>query len=531
MIIANLRLISLATLAALLAAATACTESPTALRQGVAAYSRVGSLGQGRHFNSEKYRDTGAKPAVGQSGSAALAAEALQDNGGGITLTVTSYRATDLSTAAGDMSRIQVKAFTASGRLLFTRSYSGALVGNTFSVSYAGLPAGVTFQVQANVGGTDRNRTDVVTVTLRAGRRPDLAVTAIAAAATVIVNTPVIISATIAELNGSHGARGDCLLFVDGVGVDRSTGIFVDAGDVVSCVFTHTFSTPGNKRVEVRIAHVTPADADPTNNAARTHISVVQPDPANPGARFTYSADIRDVVFQQADSFSTTWTFPSGALFLQQTSAFSSSGTEQSALVNGTISTQLAFPIARIDVAQTSGGKLLHAARYDNVQPDPNSSVGADCVAREEPGTGVSFFICSQALGFTTITYMRNAGTVTFESSEFSKVWNGQSFDENTFVDNGTTSTGPLLPWGSTFTFNVTVTDGAAGSTVYSAAAAVPLGPVSTSDIEPTVCASGTASVPPDVLNTFTCVFSLFTESGRVGTLSGTGTTIMPPTP
>lgn len=531
MITTDRRILSLATLAALLAAATACTESPTAPRQGSAAYSRVGSLGQGRHFNSEKYRDSGAKPAIGRSGSAALAAEALQDNGGGITLQVTSHRAADLSTLAGDMSRIQVKAFTTSGRLLFTRSYPGALVGNTFSVSYTGLPPGVTFQVQANVRAIDGNRTDVVTVNPRAGRRPDLAVTAIAAPATAIVNTPVIISATIAELNGSHGARGDCQLYVDGALVDRANGIWVDAGDVVSCVFTHIFSTPGNRRVEVRLSHVTPADADPSNNVAVTHIAVVAPDPTNPGATFSFFADIRDVVFESADTISTTWTFPSGALFLQQTSAFSSSGREQSALFNGTISTRLTFPIARIDVAQTSGGQLLHSARYDQVAPDPNSSVGADCAVREELGTGVSFFICSHALGFTTITYLRSAGTVTFESSEFSKVWNGQSFDEFTFTDNFSTSSGLLLPWGSTFTFNVTVTDGTIGSTVYSAATTVPLGPVSTSIIEPKTCASGTASVPPDVLNTLTCFSSLFTETGTVGTVSGSGTTVLPPTP
>ncbi|MBI1723175.1 MAG: hypothetical protein HYR48_04630 [Gemmatimonadetes bacterium] len=531
MITTDRRILGLATLAALLVAATACTESPTALRQGAAAYSRVGSLGQGRHFNSEKYRDSGAKPAIGRSGAAALAAEALQDEGGGITLQVTSHRAADLSTLAGDMSRIQVKAFAASGRLLFTRNYPGALVGNTLSVSYAGLPPGVTFQVQANVGGLDRNRTDVVTVNPRAGRRPDLAVTAIAAAATAIVNTPVIISATIAELNGFHGARADCGLFVDGARVDRADGIWVDAGDAVSCVFTYTFATTGDERVEVRIAHVTPADADPSNNVAMTHISVLAPDPTNPGPTFSFFADIRDVVFESADTFSTTWTFPSGALFLEQSSAFSSSGTDQSALFNGTISAQLSFPIARIDVAQTSGGQLLHSARYDQVAPDPNSSVGADCAVREELGTGVSFFICSQSLGFTTITYLRSAGTVTFESMEFSKVWNGESFDEFTFTDNGSTSTGLLLPWGSTFTFNVTITDGTIGSTVYSAATTVPLGPVSTSIIEPKTCASGTASVPPDVLNTFTCLSSLFSETGTVGTVSGSGTTVFPPTP
>ena len=69
-----------------------------------------------------------------------------------------------------------------------------------------------------------------------------------------------------AELSGSHGATGDCVLYVDRVIVDRAPGIFVDAGDVVSCAFTYTFPTPGRHTVQVRLANVTPADANTANN-------------------------------------------------------------------------------------------------------------------------------------------------------------------------------------------------------------------------------------------------------------------------
>lgn len=518
--------IKLVSLAALCVAA-ACTEAPTSGVPSVApSFGRHGALGL--HRASERYRDRGAHPWIGRSGSAAIDVEALRRDNGTVDLTVNSHRATDLAAAAGAMSRVQVKVLTAAGRPLFTRNYNSALIGGTFRASYDGLPPGAQLEVQAHVYGIDGRRTDVVIVNAHPARRPDLAVSAIAAPATAIVNAPVIVSANIAELNGDHGARTDCGLFVNGALVDRANGIWVDAGDVVSCVFTTTFTTTGDKLVEVRISHTAPADADPANNAASTRITVVAPNPSNPGPTFRYFADIRDVVFQQADTFATTWTFPSGALFLEQSSASASSGTEQSALFSGTISARVSFPLTRIDLAQTSGGQLLHVARYDNVQPDSTSSAGADCAAKSEPGTGVSFFICAQNLGFTTITYLRNAGTVTFQSTEFSKVWNGESYDETMFTDNGTDAFGQLLPWGSTFTFNVTVTD---GTTVYAAAATVPLVSTTNSVIEPRECASGTASVPPDVLTTSTCFSSLFIETGRLGTVSGTGNTVLPTVP
>ncbi len=518
-----MRLVSLAALCI----AAACTEAPTSGVPSVApSFARRGA--RGLHRASERYHDRGAHAWTGRSGSAAIDVEALRDDDGGVDVTVNSHRATDPSAVAGAMSKVQVKALTSAGRLLFTRNYNSALIGGTFHASYDGMPAGSRFEVQANVYGIDGRRTDVVTVNAHAARRPDLAVTAIAAPATAIVNTPVIISATIAELNGDHGARADCGLFVNGALVDRANGIWVDAGDVVSCVFTTTFTTTGDKQVEVRISHAAPADANPANNAAGTRIAVVIPNPSDPGPAFNYFADIRDVVFEHADTFATTWTFPSGAIFLDQSSAMDSSGTEQSALFNGAISTRLTFPITRIDLAQTSGGQLLHTAHYDNVQPDSTSSSGADCAARSEEGTGVSFFICAQSLGFTTLTYLRSAGTVTFQSTGFSKVWNGTSFDETTWTDNGTGSFGALLPWGGTFSFNVTVTD---GTTLYSAAVTVPLVSTTTSDVEPKTCAAGTASVPPDVLTTSTCFSSLFTETGRFGTVSGTGTTVMPTVP
>jgi hypothetical protein len=160
-----------------------------------------------------------------------------------------------------------VKSYDGNGDSLFTLNYNG-LDAPSVTLSYDGLALGQALEVQTNVRNVDRNRTDVVTVTNVVRRPPDLTVQSILAPAWAIVGTYVRITATVAELNHDTGARTTCALFVNDVAVDRAEGIWVDAGDTVSCAFTHVFDGQGLHAIRVTAADVNPGDWNPDNNSA-----------------------------------------------------------------------------------------------------------------------------------------------------------------------------------------------------------------------------------------------------------------------
>jgi len=498
----------------------ACSDGPTSPQlhpQLGSAGSRSGGAGTP---NVQKYRDSGIKPATGRSGAAAITAIAAANLTGQTLLEVRSFRNGDLTAPLGSIVKLQVKAFAPSGQLLFTTTYNN-LAANPFTASYTGLVPGVTFQVQANVRGIDGRRTDVVTaVGVPLVRAPDVAVTGVTAPVSALAGMPTVVSATVAELNGDLGARADCVLYVDGAEADRAGGIWVDAGDVVSCAFTTTFTTVGNRALDVRAETVSPADYNRSNNAASASVQVIAPSTSPTAPAVSYSASASDLVFTVRDSFMTRWTFvPSGQLFQLIESDRDESGRMQEAAFNATIGTAVGFPLTRVELAQASGGRLLHSARYDDLAADPGSGSGASCVVRGL-GTGVEFYMCAHRIGFTALTYLRHAGTVTYLSFDYTSFWNGATYDEDTYVDNGSITVGTVVPFGPTYTFDVKVTD---GSTLYALGAEVPLGPVATSDIEPEQCDTFRATIPPSTYDAYTCVSFSYIAAGVGGAASGAG--------
>ena len=103
-------------------------------------------------------------------------------------------------------------------------------------------------------------------VTTSVQKRPDLVAQRIVTPSRVPVNIPVQMIGIIAEVNGQIGARADCVLYADDVEIDRSSAIWVDSGDSVSCAFSPTFSTPGVVDLKVKAESVTPGDWDSANN-------------------------------------------------------------------------------------------------------------------------------------------------------------------------------------------------------------------------------------------------------------------------
>jgi hypothetical protein len=366
--------------------------------------------------------------------------------------------------------------------------------------------------------GIDGRRTDVVTVVpIFAHRAPDLAVTHVNARARTPVGAPTVVTASVAELNGDLGARGDCVLLVDGVEADRARDIWVDAGDLVSCAFTTTFAGAGARELAVRVQAVTPADFDPANNEATTTVTALQ---ATGATAVSFVGDVRDVTFAIRDTFTTRWTnAATGQLLFESRSETNTSGREQAAMFSVLIGAEVSFPLSRVELAQTSGGRALHAATWTDVPADGISSAGATCIARGV-GTGLEFYLCSHVLGFTEITYLRQAGTVTYHSTDYTKTWDGAAYAEDTYVFNVLVATGVAVPWGGSYTFDVRLTDGAVQ---YVASAQVPVAPVAEEIVEPLACFSFPVAVPPDTYLVASCASSYFGSTGVAGTLAGSG--------
>lgn len=236
--------------------------------------------------NAVKYRDQGQNPVSASSRTGMLTARALVGRDGSTSLELTTAPTfeSDATPTAG-MKQVTVTRM-ADGDALWEQRYN--LDGATYaSYAYPDLIRGSQLAVRTHVHGNAAvpgAENEIVSLTVTAYLRPDLAVGAVQVPARVTVGAPTSITATVSERNGDVGARADCLLYVDGEPADRSRGIWVDAGDAVSCRFVQHFMSPGARHLEVRVANVAPADYDVANNSATRDVDVVWPN------AFTYSA-------------------------------------------------------------------------------------------------------------------------------------------------------------------------------------------------------------------------------------------------
>ena len=262
----SLRL-SAQTVLALAAFAAAGTAEPAAAQSG-----------RPQFFpNSRKYSDAGAKVASGRSGSASLEARALLAKDG-TALLEASTGSLEAGTAPGQIRKVQVRLLSNAGAQLGVDNYNGLSGNGYWSKSYPELGRNSKVEIQANVGGIDGNRNDVVTATTLVKRSPDVTVRAVTAPASVLAGSRVTIVGTIAELNGDVGARATCVLAVDGRAADQASGIWVDAGQSVSCAFETDLGAVGVHQVQVYATGVSPADWDASNNSVTTSIEVLSPE-------------------------------------------------------------------------------------------------------------------------------------------------------------------------------------------------------------------------------------------------------------
>jgi len=511
----------IAAAAAITLAGSACRQEPLVTSAvdspqlaGISAHSNAGRW----RFNSDKYRDSGSRPLSARSGSAVLTAEVFLNADGTASLEATSHRATDLAAPAGSIERVHVKVVATGGRAL--RAINQARAGNTITVPLGVIPAGALVEVTGLVRGIDGRRTDVVTVEgLRPTLRPDLAVTGIVAPQNAVAGTPTVIGAVVAELAGQRGARLDCRLFVDDVLADEAKNIWVDAGDAVSCAFTAVLAA-GAARLRVEAAAVRPGDGDPGNNSAAQTLTVVAPAPGAASASFY--GDVLSGSYSTADTFETIWTAADGSVFLEQRNSSSSSGTIQAVNLAGFVDISLSFPVTRLELAENADGRLANSLVLSDIQPTMVLP-GATCYANDG-GNGVALYLCSYEGGFTSITFVRNAGTVTYQSSEYSRIWNGAAYEENTYVYNETSGTAPLA-LASHYALNVKIWS---SGSLYAFDAAAALAPFSESAVEPRQCSTTMVSVPPAMYRASQCYSSSWSFGGVAGPMTGQGIVATP---
>jgi hypothetical protein len=450
-------------------ALAACADQPVALRTP----SGVPGANQGSRpplvSNAVKYRDAGAKPAVSRSGAASLTVSALLDRAGVTHLDVTSGTAANPGSGAGTLDQVQVKFIPGDSVEPTVQNFHQLGTGH-FTYEFAGFTRGVPVQVRAAISGIEPNRTDVVTVSDQVRLAPDPAVTSLDMPYYAPYNTAVTIMATIRELNGDVGARADCVLYVQGVAVDRAPGIWVDAGGTVSCAFRHTFAAAGGHDVAVALENVSPADYDTGNNRLQRWIGI------EPPATFYGGVSAEDLSYDNSVHDSVVYNYPDGSRFETSTRT-SQAGRAQRFYLTAGLQKRLTYPIDRIRLRYASGGVTFSDTTLLNASPDPSTPSG--CVTVEYTSyTAGRLELCVQAWEFTTATWTRSAGDVVYHSVGYSA-----SFDPSGAVTYGPVynvvheqlaEPRPLEPWGSVVDVQMVVED---DGVTYDNIAHVPLSP------------------------------------------------------
>lgn len=458
---------SLAAALGCLLAAGACTDGPS----GPDARSAAPALSAGAQpqlvSNAVRYRDTGAQPATGRSGSASLSVQAVIDGAGVTHIEVVSGTVAEPGTGAGTLGNVQLKVFVSDSADDALVTHFRQVGSGRFNYQVMGPVRGTALQVQAGVGGIDGARTDMVTVRDTVVRAPDLRVTGFGPS-NVHAGSPVIIAAFINEQNGDVGARADCVLYVDGAVADRANGIWVNAYDGVSCMFTQTFATPGQHQVEIRLENVSPVDYNPSNNQETKTVTVVD------ASSFSFQASAYDRSGTSYSYVRRRWTEPDGSTAEDLREDDNTYG-DQYASLYAWRPVGLALPVqARLE--QSSGGTTFHAATLTGLGAAHTG--GQYCERTWFPAVGAYFYLCTSgtgADGYSTFQYERVSGYVSYHSLNYSGRWDPAGTPTYVYSDRFDYASGaPKPPYGSEYAWLVELTD--ASGQVYPTNPVAPLG-------------------------------------------------------
>ena len=480
----------------------------------------------------------------GEGGQAALTVTAVYGADGNTEITVTSYDARDtlFTTPTGCLNSLDLTAYAGSGGdrwqgdryegdrghhrdhwfsggdhgdKRWTRHYDRLKVGSTFTVRVSGLQPGMRLDVDATVGCIVGRRTDDVEAQVTIVRRTDPAVTALVAAAQAPVNLPVLLTATIKELNGQQGATGTCYLTVGSTVTDSLPGVAVAAGDSTACSFAPTFATTGTRQFTVTYGHVVPRDDNPNNNAASASVRVVTPSSGGGGTTpptgtlqpFVVNANVYDdTAIVYGDVWAMSQRLASNPAVLYDTTNFTTSttGNVQYANFDGVVYEAVPFPLAALTVSQVTGTTTYHSQSWTNVAASGTASANAQCA---DLSSGViTLVVCAYApdatfpYGRTTVSYVRSDSNVSQVQSAYYVNFTGPtptacdptSTDTNQPCYTRATAPVPALAhYQSTYTFNVVLET---PTRRYSANISVPLGNAYLDQSVPYACTPNTVT-------------------------------------
>ncbi len=445
---------------------------PYATRQStsaiLAAFFAIGSsalaaAAPARVPNKQPYRVTATATATGRTGSATMSARALIDRNHHAAVEIV---AGDFETRpVGTLAKVQLKTFDGNGNLIFTSNYSGLSAGS-FAVPIDRMDRGQTLAVQGHIRGVDNSRTDVVSVTTVGRLRPDLAVLGVNTPASARVGFPVHISATVAELNQDTGARASCVLFVDDAEADRAEGVWVDAGDTVSCAFIHVFSESGAHQVRVDIKRVEPGDWNAGNNSNRRSVTILSDEESFDGIS-AWVSEVHEHYRLHSTGYSRS--NQSGADYVQSFDYLTDQWRNtQGSLYAAYINAPVTFPVTQVAVAQWTDDTLIHQGVYNDVAATFVAAYLSCGRVADAVDVSVYIDVCVRpgpSGSLTSITYSRYVGTVTYFSNRYDATWYETTegvMPINTYSYNqhDESSTGSLGALGNTYRFEVTLMNG-----------------------------------------------------------------------
>lgn len=226
--------------------------------------------------NGIRYRENGAKPETGKSGLRQVQSWGLRDKANNTTIYITTGNLrTGVPEEDTHITKVQVKSKNAAGEVKFNKEFNQLSNDGTYSFVTDQFTRSQKYEIMTHVSKDGEKRNFVVTTNNKVYLLPDMKAERIEAPTQAFINERVLINASIRELNGDIGAEADCVLYINGTEAERAPGIWIDAGDTVSCQFARQFDSVGDKNLEVKVEGVNPTDYDVTNNNISRVIKIV----------------------------------------------------------------------------------------------------------------------------------------------------------------------------------------------------------------------------------------------------------------
>jgi hypothetical protein len=367
----------------------------------------------------------------------------------------------------GMITRVQAKVSSPDGKHILTQNDRLLSAYGRAWLPYPGVPRGAVMEVQGHVTGIDGNRTDVVTVTGPVLRRPNLAVVEVSAPARARAGTPINVAATIRETNGDLGSWGACGLYANGVQVDWSQGIWVDAGDVVTCVFTHIIRSAGSVRLEVRLgdSYRSPYDDNFDDNVGEVTVESFVTN------EIFYLVSASEITMRDSSVNYERWRI--GQSGDEHWTNRVQSARMQTVRLNAWMPREVSPDQLSMEITETVGGGTV--ARTFLPTPYFELYGGIRCGQLWDERTWGAVFLCTSPWdgGSTSFSYERHAGSATYHSYHYSRYWYGMDSQEYFYTENEAYGWGGEIPlFGDQLSMRIRLYD---GEQVFTADPVVPL--------------------------------------------------------